>query len=178
MNGTTPAAGTTPTRGAGARLRPAVRALRPALVPLGACLVTLLLLTAYTATGAAGTGPARIAVTRGRVFVPPNSERTSAYFDIGNTGAGADTLELVSSPALGSVMVSRRLVANGAGRMVSAGPLTIPAGGAVRMSPYDVNVMITYPPALEPGDKVPFDLWFRASGRIRVDAVVVPARWG
>jgi copper(I)-binding protein len=152
-------------------------ALRAALVPLGTCVAALLLLTAYTATGAAGEPPARISVSNGRIFMPSNSASTAAFFDITNTGAAEDTLESVSSPALGVTMLGRRVTKNGAGRMESLQALTIPARSRVNMTPYTVDVMVLDPPSLKPGDKVPFDLWFRSSGRVRVDAVTVPPRW-
>ncbi|MEZ3181818.1 copper chaperone PCu(A)C [Streptomyces pimonensis] len=152
-------------------------ALRAVLVPLGTCVAVLLLLTAYTATGAAGEPPARISVSNGRIFMPSNSTSTAAFFDISNTGAGEDTLESVSSPDLGVTMLGRRVTKDGAGHMESLEALTIPARSRVNMTPYTVDVMILNPPSLRPGDKVPFDLWFRSSGRVRVDAVAVPPGW-
>ncbi|MBR8642804.1 copper chaperone PCu(A)C [Streptomyces tuirus] len=152
-------------------------AVRAALVPLGTCVAALLLLTAYTATGAAGDPPPRISVSNGRIFMPSNPQSTAAFFDISNTGAAEDVLESVSSPELGITMFNRRVTKDGAGRMESLNTIRIPAGGVVRMSPYSVDVMIYDPPKLKPGDKVPFDLWFRYSGRVRVDAVATPPQW-
>ena len=52
--------------------------------------------------------------------------------------------------------------------------LKIPARSRVNMTPYGVDVMVLDPPRLKAGNKVRFDLWFRSSGRVTVDAVTVP----
>jgi copper(I)-binding protein len=157
--------------------RPVGGALRAALVPLGACVAALVLLTAYTATGAAGDPPARISVGNGRIFLSANSVSTAAFFDITNIGAAADTLESVSSPSLRVTMLGRNVSKNGTGRMEPTGPLVIPARSSVRMTPFTVDVMVLDPPELNLGDRIRVDLWFRTSGQITVDAVTVPARW-
>ncbi|MFG2721484.1 copper chaperone PCu(A)C [Streptomyces sp. NPDC048416] len=151
-------------------------ALSAALVPVVTCVTALLLLTAYTTTGAAGDAPARISVGNARIFVPPNSENTAAFFDISNTGATDDVLTSVSSPQLGAVMLGRRVTKDGAGHMEPLGSLTIPARSSVRMTPYGVDVMVADPPELKAGDTVRFDLFFRDSGRVSVETVTVPVR--
>ncbi|RZU21790.1 copper chaperone PCu(A)C [Streptomyces sp. BK239] len=149
-------------------------ALNAALVPLVTCVTALMLLTAYTTAGAAGEPPARISVSNARIFVPPNSENTAAFFDITNSGAAGDVLKSVSSPELGVTMLGRRVTKNGAGRMEPLESLTIPARSRVNMTPYGVDVMVMNPPKLKPGDKISFDLWFRDSGQVTVEAVTVP----
>ncbi|MFF1308072.1 copper chaperone PCu(A)C [Streptomyces sp. NPDC058307] len=150
--------------------------LSAALVPVVTCVTALMLLTAYTTTGAAGAPPARIGVSNARIFVPPNSENTAAFFDIGNTGAADDVLTSVSSTELGVTMLGRRVTRDGAGHMEPLDSLTIPARSRVNMTPYGVDVMVLDPPRLKVGDRVRFDLWFRDSGQVTVDAVTVPAR--
>ncbi|MFH8800921.1 copper chaperone PCu(A)C [Streptomyces sp. NPDC017936] len=152
-------------------------ALSAALVPVVTCATALALLTAYTTTGAAGEPPARIGVGNARIFVPPNSESTAAFFDISNAGAAGDVLTSVSSPDLGVTMLGRRVTKDGAGRMEPLDALTIPARSRVNMTPYGVDVMVMDPPELKAGDTVRFDLWFRDSGRVSVDAVAVPVEW-
>ncbi|MGW3116958.1 copper chaperone PCu(A)C [Streptomyces sp. NPDC001107] len=154
--------------------RVTVGALNAALVPVVTCVTALMLLTAYTTTGAAGEPPARISVSNARVFVPPNSENTAAFFDIGNSGAADDVLTSVSSPQLGVTMLGRRVTKDGAGRMEPLDSVKIPARSRVKMTPYGVDVMVLDPPRLKAGNKVRFDLWFRSSGRVTVDAVTVP----
>jgi copper(I)-binding protein len=149
-------------------------ALSAALVPVVTCVTALMLLTAYTTTGAAGEPPARINVSNARVFVPLNSANTAAFFDISNTGAAGDVLKSVSSPELGVTMLGRRVTKDGAGRMEPINSLTIPARSRVNMTPYGVDVMVLDPPKLKAGDKVRFDLWFRNFGQVTVEAVTVP----
>ncbi|MFD8719168.1 copper chaperone PCu(A)C [Streptomyces sp. NPDC059629] len=151
-------------------------ALRAALVPLAACTAALLLLTAYTTTGAAGDPPARISVGNGRVFAPLNAATTAAFFDITNTGAAADTLESVSSPSLRITMLGRNVSKNGTGRMEPVKSLVIPARSEVRMTPFTVDVMILDPPRLSVGNTIRVDLWFRTSGQITVETETVPAQ--
>lgn len=149
-------------------------ALSAARVPVVTCVTALTLLTAYTATGAAGEPPARISVSNARIFVPPNSESTAAFFDISNTGAADDVLTSVSSPRLGVTMLGQRVTKDGAGHMKPLDSLEIAARSRVKMTPYGVDVMVLDPPKLKAGDKVRFDLWFRSSGQVPVEAVTVP----
>ncbi|MFJ4682717.1 copper chaperone PCu(A)C [Streptomyces sp. NPDC088789] len=156
------------------RRRTTSGALSAAYVPVVTCVTALMLLMAYTATGAAGEPPARISVSNARIFVSSNSVNTAAFFDITNTGPTGDVLKSVSSAELGSTMLGRRVTEDGAGRMEALPSLTIPARSRVTMSPYGVDVMVLDPPKLKVGDVVRFDLWFLGSGRVSVDAVVVP----
>ncbi|WP_327287910.1 copper chaperone PCu(A)C [Streptomyces sp. NBC_01198] len=142
-------------------------------MPLGACLIVLLGLTAYTAAGAAGAPPARISVTGARVVVPSNPDATAAFFVIRNTGRSPDTLVSVSSPQLRRAVLSRTVVAEGAGHMEPAPGVVVPAGGTVSLIPGGVDVMVPDPPALRVGQQIALDLRFAASGMVRVLAMVV-----
>ncbi|WFB10842.1 copper chaperone PCu(A)C [Streptomyces sp. LX-29] len=165
--------------GAARRWRTAASAARPALVPVGAGVLSLVLLSGYTATGAAGEPPARIEVVDARVDWPGHREATAAFFDIRNTGGSDDTLESVDSPALGITVLGRRSGAGRDARMRPTGPVEVPAQGRLRMTRDTLDVMILDPPALKPGQRVPFTLWFRDSGPIRVTAVTAgPGRTG
>ncbi|MDJ0369866.1 copper chaperone PCu(A)C [Streptomyces sp. H10-C2] len=154
-------------------IRPLPGPLRAALVPVAACAAALVLLTAYTATGSAGEAPARISVSDARVFRPTNAEATAALFTIRNSGGTADLLLSLDSPLLGDAMLARTVVRDGGGRMTPAGPVAVPARGAVTMDPAGLDAMILRPPQLRLGQRVPFVLRFRDSGEIRVEAVVV-----
>lgn len=148
--------------------------LRAALVPVACCVAVLALLTAYTTTGAAGETPARITVTDSRVFQSAaGTEATAAFFTLRNSGGTADTLVSVYSPVLGPGMLTRTAVRDGAGRMAPAGPVAVPAHGAVTMDPAGLDVMIRRPPPMPLGERMPFVLRFRDSGEVRVEAVVV-----
>ncbi|RSO12285.1 copper chaperone PCu(A)C [Streptomyces sp. WAC 06783] len=148
-------------------------ALRSAAAPLLAGVLTLGCLTAWTLAGNAGT-PAEVRVTEGRILVPSNTEATAAFFTISNTGTTADELTGVTGPAGHRAMVGRDVeVAPGAHRMEMAGAVGVPARGALRMAPTDLDVMVSPPPRLAPGDRVVFTLHFRDSGAVEAEAVAV-----
>lgn len=147
--------------------------MRAALVPTGACAAVLLLLCAYTASGAAGDPPADIRVSGGRIFRPADAASTEAFFYIRNIGGRKDTLESVWSLDLGVTVLARTVTENGESRTKFIGPVTVPAGGSLRMDPSTVKVTVLDPPTLELGEKVRFDLWFRNSGQVKVTAVTV-----
>ncbi|MFE0188451.1 copper chaperone PCu(A)C [Streptomyces sp. NPDC059008] len=132
-------------------------------VPLLTCLATLGTLTVWTATGNAGT-PARLSVAEGRVLVPAGSEATAAFFTIRNTGGADDVLTGVTGPTGHRAMLSRTVdIGHNARSMAMVPSATVPAGGTLRMTPTDLDVMISPPPALAPGDRLTFTLHFRDS---------------
>lgn len=151
---------------------PDLTAARAALVPVAASVLTLAGLSVWTAMGAAGS-PAEPVVTRARVLLPTNPDATAAFFDIRNRGGADDELLKVTSPATGRTMLSRVVVRNGAGTMRMLPSVPLPAGETLRMSTANVDVMVDDPPSVREGDKMPFVLHFRDSGRVPVDAVVV-----
>ncbi|MFI0715921.1 copper chaperone PCu(A)C [Streptomyces inhibens] len=140
--------------------RPSVSAVA---VPLLTCLATLGTLTVWTATGNAGT-PARLSVAEGRVLVPSGPEATAAWFTIRNTGGADDVLTGVTGPAGHRAMLSRTVdIGRNARSMAMVRAATVPAGGALRMTPTTLDVMISPPPRLAPGDRLTFTLYFRHS---------------
>ncbi|MFG3259976.1 copper chaperone PCu(A)C [Streptomyces sp. NPDC048172] len=145
-------------------------------VPVAACAVTLLGLTAWTAAGGAGSPP-ELRVSEPRVFLTyAGRQDTSATFRITNTGRSGDRLVAVDSPGARHVMLSRHThTASGAGRMESVRSLALPARTAVPMSATSTNVMLTAPDAASwrAGDTVPFELRFAHSPPVRVTATVV-----
>lgn len=144
------------------------------MVPVAACAVTLALLTAYVASGAAGAPPAEITVTRARLIQPLKARDTVAYIDLRNTGGQDATLVTVTAPVLGvPTMLARDVESDGAGRMEELSGLKVPAGGEVRMSPGTGDVMVESPPPLELGERVEFVLRFSDGTTVRTQAVVV-----
>ncbi len=153
------------------RLREAYLA---AAVPVIACLAALCGLTAWVSSGAAGSPP-RIEVTDARVFVPYAGKKdTAAFFRISNTGGADDELVSVTSPAVEQAMLSRHDAAGtGAHSMGMTGPVRLPAGGTLVMSPFDLDVMVRARTGWQPGDAVPFVLHFRHSGPVEAVALAV-----
>ncbi|WP_371680376.1 copper chaperone PCu(A)C [Streptomyces sp. NBC_01276] len=155
--------------------RPRLReAYLAAAAPVIACLVGLCCLTAWAASGAAGTPP-RIAVDDGRVFVPyAGREDTAAFFRISNLGGGEDELVSVTSTAVERAVLSRhRSTGTGADSMDRDGPVRIPAGGAVEMSPFGVGVMVKVKERWQPGQVVRFVLHFRHSEPVETIAIAI-----
>ncbi|MEU2872534.1 copper chaperone PCu(A)C [Streptomyces olivoreticuli] len=156
----------------GRATRPVVATARAALVPVLACAVALGGLCAWTASGAAGR-PTAIEVEDPRVLLPFGTDDTAAFFRLRNDGDVDDELVGVDAPTAGRAMLSRTVVENGAGsmRMVPSAP--VPAGGTLEMSPHGLDVMVSSPPRLRLGDRLPLTLHFRESGPVKVEAVVV-----
>jgi hypothetical protein len=154
------------------RNSPTLGALRAVAPPLGACCAALALLAGYTATGAAGDPPPRIEIVDARIIAPMGATSTAAYFEIRNTGASADTLQYADSPELGVSVIRRTVRRTGTGRTEPAWAVNVPPGGTIRMTPGGLGVVILDPPALKPGQSVRYNLWFRKSGRVGVQAPV------
>ncbi|QLE71081.1 copper chaperone PCu(A)C [Streptomyces rectiverticillatus] len=145
---------------------------RAALVPVLACAVTLGGLGAWTASGAAGRPPA-VTVEDARVLLPLGRDDTAAFFRVRNDGDVDDELVGVDAPTAGGAMLSRTVVKKGAGTMQMVRSVTVPAGGTLEMSPHGLDVMISAPPRLKLGDRLPVVLKFRGAGAVQVEAEVV-----
>ncbi|MEU8824725.1 copper chaperone PCu(A)C [Streptomyces sp. NPDC048636] len=160
----------------GSPLRAALaRDARSALVPVGACALALLLLTAYTATGAAGESAPRIQVGAARVLQPSGAaEPADVLFEVRNTGGTDDTLLYADFPELGISMV-REPRRKRPGSTPPAKTVTVRAHSTVRMTEDTFHLMVLEPPVLKPGRKIAFDLWFTGSGRVAAEAEVVAA---
>lgn len=148
-------------------------ALTAVLAPVIACAVTLGALTAWTASGAAGS-PAEPTLVDARIMLPSNPEATAALFNLTNEGGADDALVRVSTPAkAGRVMLSRNVHENGVGTMQMVSAASLPAGGKLEMSATGLDVMVENPPPMRLGERVPFVLHFRDSEPMRVNALVV-----
>ncbi|GAA2314451.1 copper chaperone PCu(A)C [Streptomyces violaceusniger] len=145
------------------------RGIRAALVPVGGCALALALLTGYTATGAAGEPTPRIRVGFGRI-VPSNGHTAAAYFTIRNVGDTDDTLIFADSPELGVSML-RAPDRKRPGTVRRPKAVTVRAHSTLRMSREGIHVALLDPPTLQPGQRVPFNLWFSVRGRVGAEAV-------
>ncbi|MDH6545439.1 copper chaperone PCu(A)C [Streptomyces sp. SPB4] len=162
---------------------PARRRLREgylaAAVPVIACLAVLCGLTAWTATGAAGTPP-RVVVDDGRVLLPAaGAEDTSAFFRITNLGGADDELVAVTSPAADRAVPvrDRSGTGSGDGATETPGPVRVPAGGAVDMTPLGtgamVKVRVKAGQRWQAGQVVPFVLHFRHGKPVGTIAIAI-----
>ncbi|MFF4533614.1 copper chaperone PCu(A)C [Streptomyces sp. NPDC001407] len=156
----------------GPATRPLAATARAAAVPVIACAVALGGLCAWTASGAAGR-PAAIEVEDPRVLLPFGTDDTAAFLKIRNDGDAADELVGVEAPTAGGAMLSRTVVKDGAGSMRMVPSAAVPAGGTLDMSPHGLDIMVSSPPRLRTGDRLPLILRFHDSGTVKVEAVVV-----
>ncbi|WP_432187304.1 copper chaperone PCu(A)C [Streptomyces sp. Tue6028] len=149
--------------------------LLAALAPVVVCGLALAGLTSWVGTGNAGS-PARIAVPKGRVYLPyGDSTETAAFFDVANTGGAEDRLvEVTSSAAGGQITLSRhRMTGGGAATRAGVASAAVPAGRGLSMSPGGLAVTFGAEGDWREGDLVPFTLYFERAGAVRTSAVVV-----
>ncbi|MGI5336734.1 copper chaperone PCu(A)C [Streptomyces sp. CA-181903] len=156
---------------------PVAQAAKAALVPVAACVVTLGGLGAWTASGAAGR-PAEVVAEDARVLLPFDRDDTAAFVRLTNKGDVDDELLSVSAPSAGGAMFAQTVVKDGAGSMRMLRSVTVPARDVVAMSPHGTDIMVSRPPRLAVGDRLPLVLRFRESGTVRVEAEVVRAGSG
>ncbi|MFD4787079.1 copper chaperone PCu(A)C [Streptomyces sp. NPDC058459] len=146
-----------------------------AVAPIGACLVALGGLTAWTSLGHAGTPP-DLEVTRAWVFQPTGATPvTAAFFRITNKGDGADALTEVTSPSVrGAIALSRhRMTPHGAAFREPADQIRVPALRSLDMTPSSSDVTVPADRDWRVGDDIWFDLRFEHSDTLRVKAEVV-----
>ncbi|MCX5211575.1 copper chaperone PCu(A)C [Kitasatospora sp. NBC_00240] len=119
--------------------------------------------------GAAG-GEARLSIADPYIPLPAGGAMAAGYLTVRNAG-GEDELVKVSSPGASSVTMHRSTETS----MESAGPLAVPAGGALELARGGTHLMImgwSKQPAL--GDVIELDLTFARSGTIAVRVPVKP----
>ena len=98
---------------------------------------------------------------------------TAAYVTIRNTGARPDRLIAVATPAAGHAEIHAMAHEGGVMKMRPAGPLEIPAGGAVELAPGGLHIMLMALEApLEEGGTLPLTLTFEAAGKVTVEASI------
>ncbi|MER7839089.1 copper chaperone PCu(A)C [Streptomyces sp. NPDC096040] len=149
--------------------------LSAAVAPIAAFSLALGGLSAWVTAGKAGSPP-RIAISNGRVFLPyGNNTETAAFFDVSNGGGADDRLVKVtsSSSSEGLALSRHRMLGGGAASRSDVNSVTVPAGGALSMSPGGLDVTLTAKSRLRSGDLVPFTLHFEHSGAVGTLAEVV-----
>jgi copper(I)-binding protein len=158
---------------------------RAAAGPVICAAVVIGLLSAWVATGGAGTiitiSRARIEVTLAAIPMhslnpgPAGAPQppAGAYLTIRNLSGTPDVLTAVSSRVARRVILTRRAGAGRAGRAGSVLPgLSIPAHGTLTLSPSGDDVVLIGGPRLLAGQQVPLTLTFRYAGQITIEATV------
>jgi copper(I)-binding protein len=157
---------------------------RAAAGPVVCAAVVIGLLSAWVATGGAGTittvSRVRIEVTLAAIPMhslnpgPADAPQppAGAYLTIRNLSGTPDALTAVSSRVARRVILTR----HGAGRAGRAGSvlpgLPIPAHGTLTLSPSGDDAVLIGGPRLLAGQQVPLTLTFRYAGQIEVEATV------
>jgi copper(I)-binding protein len=156
-------------RGSGAEL------IRAGLAPVICAAALIGLLSAWVATGGAGTvSRVTIKVGQAAVTLPSSAApgQAATFLTITNLG-GPDVLLSVRSPAAGRVTFVRH---NGsaAGPGVRLRQLAIPAHATLSLNPLGLDIVLQDLRSLTVGGTVPLILTFRHAGRVTVDAAITP----
>lgn len=124
-------------------------------------------------------GPATAEIVLADVWVRATAgtgKITAGYGTIRNTGANADALVSVSTPAAGMTHIHKATHADGIMRMSPVGSLDIPAGGEAVLAPGNGHhlMLMNVARPLKAGDTVEVTFTFRDAGAITATAAVRP----
>jgi copper(I)-binding protein len=161
--------------GAGRPRGPGAGLVRAGLAPVICAAALIGLLSAWVATGGAGT-VSRVTIRIGQAAVTlPSSAapgRAATFLTITNLG-GPDTLLSVRSPAASRVTFARH---NGsaAGPGMTLRQMAIPAHATLSLNPFGPDIVLQNPRSLSVGGSVLLVLTFRHAGRVTVDAAITP----
>jgi copper(I)-binding protein len=161
--------------GAGRPRGPGAGLVRAGLAPVICSAALIGLLSAWVATGGAGTvHRVTIRVGQAAVTLPSSSApgQAATFLTITNLD-GPDTLLSVRSPAASRVTFVRH---NGsaAGPGVALRQMAIPAHATLSLNPFGPDIVLQDPRSLTVGASVPLVLTFRHAGRVTVYATVTP----
>ena len=158
------------------RLRPHL-ALSVALVVLGALLVGCGSGGDGASASAGASGAPDITVSQATFDAPANPTVSVIRMVIRNDGGTPDRLVAVSTPVAQAASIHRSGTdEEGRATMASVAAVTIPARSTVTFEPDGLHVMVTGIDAVpKVGTQVPIDLTFARSGKVEVQAEVVPA---
>ncbi len=168
----------TPPRGAGAGRGWAGELARAAAGPVACALVLTGALSAWVASGGAGT-LTRVQVTISLAAVPMRAftERAAVaagaahtYLVIHNLASTPDELIAVRSPIASRVVLVQRTSAAGPAAVV--GGLPVPAHGTLTLTPVGDDVVLENPVPFESSRQVALTLVFRHAGQVTIEAAV------
>jgi copper(I)-binding protein len=150
---------------------------RGAIGPVICAVVLVALLSAWVATGGAGTlSQVRIQVSLAavpmRAFTPQAAAAigtATTFLTIRNLSDTPDELIAARSPIARHVVLTTR--AGGGPRTAVAG-LAIPADGTLTLSPFGNDLVLTDPTPFESTGTVPLILTFRDAGTVTIEATV------
>ncbi|HUK71670.1 MAG TPA: copper chaperone PCu(A)C [Streptosporangiaceae bacterium] len=161
--------------------RPLRELAMAALAPLTGAVLLIGLLSAWVATGGAGTiARVRIQVTLAaipmRAFTPGTTSAGAAttYLTIRNLSNRPDELLSASSPIARRIVLTTRPADGAAGPRKVVPDLVIPAHATITLSPFGNDAVLINPPPLQAGHSFPLTLTFRHGGTITIQAAITP----
>jgi len=169
---------------ASARTQPGRNALRDlaraAIGPVICAVVLIGLLSAWVATGGAGTlSRVRLQVSLAavpmRAFTPQAAasvRSATTFLTIRNLSGSPDELVAVRSPIAGQAVLTER--SGPADPRVVVSDLAIPAHGTLTLSPFGADIVLQDPVPFETDSSVPLTLTFRHAGTVTIEAAVTP----
>jgi copper(I)-binding protein len=151
---------------------------RGAIGPVICAVVLVALLSAWVATGAAGTlSQVRIQVTQAavpmRAFTPQAASAigtATTFLTIRNLSDSPDELIAARSPIARHVALTTRTGLAAARSFVSG--LAVPAHGTLTLSPFGNDLVLQDPAPFETAGTVPLILTFRNAGTLTINATV------
>jgi periplasmic copper chaperone A len=151
---------------------------RAAAGPVACAVVLVGLLSAWVATGGAGSiTPVRITISLAavpmRAFTPQAAAAAGAahtYLIIRNLSGTPDQLIAVRSPIASRIVLTQRIGATGRTAVVSS--LPVPSHETIALSPLTTDVVLENPLPFEDSKTVPLTLVFRHAGQITIEAPV------
>jgi copper(I)-binding protein len=151
---------------------------RAAIGPVICAVVLTGLLSAWVATGGAGTlSRVRLQVSLAavpmRAFTPRGAASVgtaTTFLTIRNLSGTPDELVAVRSPIASHVVLTER--SGPAAARVAVGAMAIPAHGALTLSPFGADVVLQDPAPFETSHSVPLILTFRHAGTVTIEATV------
>jgi copper(I)-binding protein len=154
--------------------RPLAELLRGALAPLTCAALLLGLLSAWVATGGAGTiKHVSIEVTSASIAAPASPGGPGVgYLSVVNLGA-ADRLTSVTTPDAQQVKFVEH-DSGAAGRPSILPFIALPARATVNLSPFGADIVLIGPKTLTPGQTIPLTFTFSAAGKVTVQAAITP----
>jgi copper(I)-binding protein len=102
---------------------------------------------------------------------PPSAKTASAYLVLRNVGSSDDRLLRIDSQVAETIEVHSMTMDGGIMRMRRLdAPLTVPAGGEVRLDPGGLHLMMMgLKTPLREGERIKLDLVFERAGRVAVE---------
>jgi copper(I)-binding protein len=151
---------------------------RGAIGPVICAVVLVALLSAWVATGGAGTlSQVRIQVSLAavpmRAFTPQAAAAigtATTFLTIRNLSDTPDELIAARSPIARHVVLTTR--AGPGGPRIAVAGLAIPADGTLTLSPFGNDLVLTDPTPFESTGTVPLILTFRDAGTVTIEATV------